>query len=403
MVSLEQGWTLQGTLQRLVAAITEQNKPGSVEGLLAKHVLRAEPFYIDWNVTCSDHWISSQFSVASLPAVSALGYSMSDDYNSAYEPSLREGLNRVMSRDPALGAHLSITHSPALFLGLLLGILTLKTDKTQELAWCRRVVADFPGADVEVNEPLFAYIRCLASGSKIRIPILADCGLYPMCFYEWALRRQLCENLPGQEDLRAARRKMLNRAVTELQVETAYHAAFIWSAVHANVFHAIDSSLLNPHHVAAVLENFADAMRRWRWDELTAKRAVRWPIVSEREVQDVLWLILRSYFPDVVDEDTLPKFGHASYRIDFGIPSLGLIIEVKYAADRADFRRIEKEILEDLVPYLSCGDRYHSLLVFIYDASSSVQEHGTTKQCLKNAPGVSDVVIACRPSQIPVP
>jgi len=40
-----------------------------------------------------------------------------------------------------------------------------------------------------------------------------------------------------------------------------------------------------------------------------------------------LWLILRCYFPDVVDEHTLPKLGHSTYRADFGIRSLKLIIE----------------------------------------------------------------------------
>jgi hypothetical protein len=33
-----------------------------------------------------------------------------------------------------------------------------------------------------------------------------------------------------------------------------------------------------------------------------------------------------------VDEETLPKLGHSTYRADFGIPSLGILIEVKYVA-----------------------------------------------------------------------
>ena len=150
----------------------------------------------------------------------------------------------------------------------------------------------------------------------------------------------------------------------------------------------------------SVLRNFEAAMRRWRWDSDDLSHPVRWTVRQEREVQDILWLILRSYFDDVIDEETLPKFGHASYRIDFGIPSLGVIVEVKYAFERGDFKKIEKEILQDLVPYLSPSDRYGSVIVFIYDASASVQEHDMTRQSLLTAPGVVDVIIVSRPSQV---
>jgi hypothetical protein len=45
---------------------------------------------------------------------------------------------------------------------------------------------------------------------------------------------------------------------------------------------------------------------------------LRWQIRSEREVQDILLIMLRSVFDDVIDEDTLPEFGHKGYRSDFG-------------------------------------------------------------------------------------
>jgi len=48
-------------------------------------------------------------------------------------------------------------------------------------------------------------------------------------------------------------------------------------------------------------------MRRWRSDRGN-------PVTlsaSEREVQDILWQILRSVFDDVVHEETLPKLATA--------------------------------------------------------------------------------------------
>ena len=145
-------------------------------------------------------------------------------------------------------------------------------------------------------------------------------------------------------------------------------------------------------------------MRRWRYDNDSARQPVKWPVNSEREVQDILWLILRSVFDDVVDEETLPKAGHITYRADFGIPSLGVLIEVKYARRRSDFKeKIEPEVMVDSVAYLHGTTAYKEIVVFIYDASASVQEHDTTSAFLRGLDSVSDVVIVSRPSQLDIP
>ena len=144
-------------------------------------------------------------------------------------------------------------------------------------------------------------------------------------------------------------------------------------------------------------------MRRWRWDDDSLASPIRWPIVSEREVQDILWLILRSVFEEVVDEETLPKVGHSTYRADFGLPSLGVLIEVKFARQHTDFKKIEKEVMEDSVAYLRGTTRYKEIVVFIYDESASVQEHDITAAALRELGNVTDVVIVSRPSRLPIP
>jgi hypothetical protein len=144
--------------------------------------------------------------------------------------------------------------------------------------------------------------------------------------------------------------------------------------------------------VGAILTRFEDALKRW---------PEQWPIRTEDEVQSIVWLILKSYFDDLVDEETLPKFGHSSYTADYGLPSLGLLVEVKVARKAQDFKKIEKAIMEDSIGYLLETQRYNKLLVFIYDQSISVQHHGTTRVALKKIPQIEDVVIVCRPSQLP--
>ena len=68
--------------------------------------------------------------------------------------------------------------------------------------------------------------------------------------------------------------------------------------------------------------------------------------------QNILWLILRSYFDDLIDEETLPKFGRNSYKPDFAIPSLRLLIEAKLIYDKNGFSKVEKGIAEDSIGYL---------------------------------------------------
>jgi hypothetical protein len=67
-----------------------------------------------------------------------------------------------------------------------------------------------------------------------------------------------------------------------------------------------------------------------------------------------------------------------------------------------DFKTIEKEIMEDSRGYLAHAGRYSKILVFIYDDSASVQEHGITKQALRELPEIEDVIIVSRPSHLPL-
>lgn len=248
-------------------------------------------------------------------------------------------------------------------------------------------------------DPLVLYLVYRAFGKKIPITAITATNLYQMAFADWVIRHQMHQNEPSEQQLIEERQSILLQTATDLHFESASQAAFIWSSVTSILFHALWAASLQPKHVAVVLRNFEAAMKRWRWDGDAVQKPIRWLITQEREVQDILWIILRSYFPDVVDEDTLPKFGHSTYRADFGIGSLKLIIEAKFATSKDDFKKIEKGIQEDCIPYLR-DLRYESLIVFIYDDSASVQEHDTTRRALLEIPGIVDVVIVSRPSQL---
>jgi len=218
---------------------------------------------------------------------------------------------------------------------------------------------------------------------------------------EYALRRKMFR-LKNQGDiLSEIRENLIDKIVKrDISGDVDEKAAFIWIAVDESISTDIGSYMLSPNYVSAILSRFEDALKRWRYDSDKLKKPIKWPIESEREVQDILWLILRSYFDDLVDEEALPKFGHKFYKPDFAIPSLRLLIEAKYAYQKEDFKKLEQEIMVDTIGYLKNTQDYDRIIVFIYDEYSSVQEHGTTKKDLKKLDAIEDVIIVSKPSQI---
>jgi hypothetical protein len=65
---------------------------------------------------------------------------------------------------------------------------------------------------------------------------------------------------------------------------------------------------------------------------------------SERDVQTILWIMLRSHFDRLEKEETLPKLGVKSYRPDFGIPDLRVLLEAKFIGDKTEVAGIQEEI-----------------------------------------------------------
>jgi hypothetical protein len=400
MVPLTNSLYLQASLDRLRDAVQEQNRPGSVEGLLAHHVLKDDPrITIEWQVECTQAWIDTEFKPTNLDHVSALGYVLWAKPTANFKAQLLDGLSRVRERDAFKGEHLSLARNPTRLLGIILGSIATGEAGLETLQWCRGVLEKMQQKDMTSFDPLVLYLFFRAFGMKISIATHTGAALYQLAFVDWIIRHQMHQNEPSQQQLDANRQSILFQAATNLHFESASQAAFIWCGVNSILFHALWSASLQPEHVAAVLRNFEASMKRWRWDGDELQKPIRWPITQEREVQDILWLILRSYFPDIVDEDTLPKLGHSTYKADFGIGSLKLIIEVKFATSKDDFKKIEKEVQEDCIPYLR-DLRYESLIIFIYDDSASVQEHDTTRRALLEIPGIVEVVIVSRPSQL---
>jgi hypothetical protein len=117
------------------------------------------------------------------------------------------------------------------------------------------------------------------------------------------------------------------------------------------------------------------------------------PPQNEKEVQDILWIMLRSQFERVEREETLPKFGAKAYRPDFGIPDLGILIEVKFVGDKTKVPSIQEEILADIPGYLNETTRYQNVIELVYDYSQQLRDPKPFIDALKNVDGIVEVIV----------
>ena len=395
-------------LDKLKECILSHNKQGDFYGLFSYNILNTAAEWRDkWEVLCDDDWVLNQFEENNAFSISSLGFSAGySQLNDKAKDRFRHSFDMLMQRDPFKGSHVSFAYQPITIIGLILGTKKVSDDGWQKTAsqWLSSIINKRieKGNLSGFHSMLYCYSRYLLDGTVAELSIDPDeATIEEMSILLWATKRGIFRNKGSGETLPAIRHQLINLLVRkDIVVDADDKAAMIWIAASETISADINTYLLSPSYVSAVLSRFEDAMKRWRNDPDTLKNPIRWPIISEREVQDILWLILRSYFEDLVDEDALPKIGHKYHITDFAIPSLRLLIEVKYIYKKTEFKKVEQEIMVDSVAYLSKTQDYDKILVFIYDETSSVQEHGTTKNDLMKIDGIEDVIIVSKPSQL---
>jgi hypothetical protein len=405
--------SLLGTcMQALARKIQPTNAPGNLDGLFAYHVIDNEPdFTLTWSVnSATEHWLAkNNQSLSHFHVLAVAGYGLwhfEKTAPTALRKAFTDGLTMLRLRDPFPEDRNSFAYQPRAFIGIALGVTLLGESGTAYRSWLVELLDDHRCRSSIFSSALqYSYIRYILTGETLSVgDAKRYTDLQDLAMLEWSLRHRVVRLSDPQLELSRLQAQILRRSlVMDTSEFNSSQAAVIWSGIHASLARSVEQLVLSHNHVGMILRRFEAALRRWRWDDSKMKRPINWAITSEREVQDIIWMILRSVFDDIVDEETLPKLGHSTYKADFGIPSLRLLIEAKFCRKASDFKEIEKEIMEDAVAYLiNIKERYDRIIVFIYDHSSSVQEHALTAAALRKLPGIEDVIIVSRPSQLPV-
>ncbi|MDA2921274.1 hypothetical protein MYX76_17580 [Desulfobacterota bacterium AH_259_B03_O07] len=120
---------------------------------------------------------------------------------------------------------------------------------------------------------------------------------------------------------------------------------------------------------------------------------IKTPPANEKEVQDILWIMLRSHLDLLEREDTLPTFGIKSYKPDFGIPELRLIVEVKYIGEKKQVSAVQEEILADVPGYLNETSMYDSAIILVYDHAQRLKDTVKFINDLKTVDGILDIIV----------
>ncbi|MGN8118687.1 hypothetical protein [Labrys sp. 22185] len=157
--------------------------------------------------------------------------------------------------------------------------------------------------------------------------------------------------------------------------------------------------------VGRLLSGVSRSMRRWAWDaspRTPRSRPARWDIENEYHVQDMLWSVIAPVFPDLDDEEWLKSLGHHHPRADLAIPSLKLIIEVKFLrkATPSALSDIIKEVAADASTYLREDSPFHQIIAFIWDDTATTEQHAELRQGLLSIKGVADTIILPRPKKM---
>jgi len=340
------------------------------------------------------------------PVIAAIGYGLAGalpDVQATARSLLVPAMQRLMNRNPFTD-RLTFVYDLPQVVGIGLAAQAVAADLPGFSEWLADILHDDRLQPSDRFQALLReHVRALLTGQPAAVQAQQDNDATVIALRYWMTSAGTAPP-PDPAEHRKLQKLIASEALrTDPAQLPVSRIALIYRTVTAILDASIEQAILSRSHLVTVLSRFETAMRRWRCDDSTVKQPIRWPVTAEREVQDILWLMLHPVFDDLVDEETLPKLGHSTYRADFGIPSLGILIEVKYARKSSDFKEIEKQVLEDSVAYLNGVTAYKEIVVFIYDDSASVQEHDTTATALRSINGISDVVIVSRPSQLARP
>lgn len=121
----------------------------------------------------------------------------------------------------------------------------------------------------------------------------------------------------------------------------------------------------NQNVMISVLTNFDKFAK-----QIQTQRSGRtsFELKNETDVQDALHAILKLFYSDIRPENYVPEYAGGKSRVDFFLPEIQSVIEVKYAQESLKDNEIGKQLLIDIGRYSNIPN-CKNLFLFIFDPS----------------------------------
>lgn len=308
----------------------------------------------------------------------------------------RQSLSAILDREPFTGDRRSFGYQSFVLLGLTFAVLKFLPSGV-ERAKLQQIVADRRAYETS-DLHHWICVRLAAHRLGVTIPasriddnaisqtdramVLLVGALYPDQIASW---------IPIIDIQKMRNEFLIHACLDDPRVQPGLESLLIYAALEWTTRQKFAADVDPLGTVHKVLEGFEAALERW---------PVRWDIGNEADVQGILYLMVKPLFPDLVYEDPLPKSGIRSTRPDFGIRSLRLAIEAKYIYKATDFGKVQADIESDSVSYFANHGLYDRFVVFVYDASRTVERHQTFRSGIEKLSRVAGVYIVSAPGRL---
>ena len=345
------------------------------------------------------------------PYLAACGYYifLGDIVDQAALSSWRSGIQDIQRRDPFPTDRQAFFFRPLELFGLALGLSKAFPPDAAERTWMNRHLESADGRVIyDSSDPWGKLIFALAAnalghstGTQFKARDAGNFDAPAHALLIWCSTNFV--NLIDVQswDKQTSTDQFLARALKESWDDVPTGKASVMSAA---IGICIGSAIHLRHRpidfLRSVLAGVPAGLARWRYDAAPAPTGVQWPILEEKHFQDILWLVLRPVFPDIVDEQALPKFGFKQSTPDFAIPSLETLLEVKFIFKCADYKSRFEEIEKDVVEYFHASSQFRRLVVVVYDSVPCPEFQAQFRRDLLRIRGIEDVIIIERPGKL---
>lgn len=338
-----------------------------------------------------------------IQAVAALGFLLAIDpsLSGACRNAFAQGVDWLLGRVGGSQNSMASLMQPLAHTGVLVGLFAVTDEERWQKfgAWFAALLAKLQPdllADSGWRHELLSMIKMrsgLAIGDASMVALATSCETVYVA-------RGLSESASATDRDFVAR--LLGRIKSVLYEEPEQAAldlaAFGFLAQGAS---QIDLRAPSLEDVGLLLQRIPSGLRRWTWDEQKKtpnSTAQKWAVENEYHFQNLLCAVLSPVFPDLRDEEWLGSVGHKKPRADLVIPSLYLVIEVKYWRDKSAPQELISEIAEDVSLYLKASSPYRKVLPIVWDQGRRTEQYNLLTAGLSEIRDVVSPVVVAQPA-----